>query len=106
LYVKGEKHRGYCASKREYFFGFKVHAVVTSDGIPVEYTFTAGSAHDLEGMKQLPLNLPRGSELTGDSAYTGYHPEEMMQDGGIRLLAARKANSKHPNDPCVEYLIA
>jgi IS5 family transposase len=96
MYVKGEKHRGYCASKREYFFGFKVHAVVTSDGIPVEYTFTVGSAHDLEGMKQLPLNLPRGSELTGDSAYTVYHPEEMMQDGGIRLLAARKANSKQP----------
>jgi hypothetical protein len=77
--VKGEERRGYCASKREYFFGFKVHAVVTSDGIPVEYTFTAGSAHDLEGIKQLPLNLPRGSELTGDSAYTGYHLEEMRK---------------------------
>jgi hypothetical protein len=59
--VKREEHRGYCVSKREYFFGFKVHAVVTSDGIPVEYTFTAGNAHDLEGMKQLPLNLPQAA---------------------------------------------
>jgi hypothetical protein len=80
--------------------------VVTSDGIPVEYTFTAGSVHDIDGMKQLPLNLPPGSELMGDSAYTDYLLEDMMQDSGIRLLAARKANSKCPHNPCVEYLIS
>ena len=34
--VQGKEHRGYCASKREYFFGFKVHVAVTSEGIPVE----------------------------------------------------------------------
>jgi hypothetical protein len=104
--VQGKEHRGYCASKRSYFFGFKVHVVVTSEGIPVEYTFTVGSAHDLDGMKQLPLNLPPQSELMGDSAYTDYLLEDMLQDNGIRLLAARKTNSKHPHDPCVEYLIA
>ena len=65
-----------------------------------------GSDHDLEGIKQLPLNLPSGSELTGDSAYTDYLPEDMLQENGIRLLAARKANSKRPHDPCVEYLTA
>jgi hypothetical protein len=79
---------------------------VTSDGIPVEYTFTAGSVHDIDGMKQLPLNLPPVSELTGDSAYTDCLLEDMMQDSGIRLIAARKANSKCPHNPCVEYLIS
>jgi hypothetical protein len=104
--LQGKEHRGYCASKRNYFFGFKVHVVVTSEGIPVEYTFTVGSAHDLEGMKQLPLNLPPGSELMADSAYTDYLLEEIMLENDIRLLADRKANSKYPHDPCVEYLIA
>jgi hypothetical protein len=37
--LKDEAYRGYCASKRCYFYGFKVHIVVTADGIPVEYTF-------------------------------------------------------------------
>jgi len=29
--VQGEKYRGYCASKRTYFYGFKVHVIITSE---------------------------------------------------------------------------
>ena len=104
--VQGAEYRGYCASKRTYFYGFKVHVIITADGIPVEYTFTTGNVHDLDGMKQLPLNLPDESEIFADSAYTDYTTEEMMQDAGIRLLAARKSNSKQQHNPCTEYLIA
>jgi hypothetical protein len=104
--VRGEAYRGYCASKRTYFYGFKVHVIITSEGIPVEYTFTTGSVHDLDGMKQLPLNLPEASEVLADSAYTDYLTEEMMLDQDIRLLAARKSNSKQPHNPCTEYLIS
>jgi hypothetical protein len=104
--IKGEEYRGYCASKRSYFYGFKVHVTVTSDGIPVEYTFTTGNTHDPDGMKQLPLNLPAESELLADSAYTDCLTEDMMADDGIRLLAARKSNSRKPHSPCTEYLIA
>jgi hypothetical protein len=104
--VKGEEYRGYCASKRSYFYGFKVHVIITCEGIPTEYTFTTGNTHDLDGMKQLPLNLPAESEILADSAYTDYLTEDMMADDGIRLLAARKSNSKKPHNPCTEYLIA
>jgi hypothetical protein len=104
--VQGKEYRGYSASKRTYFYGFKVHVIITSEGIPVEYTFTTGKIHDLDGMKQLPLNLPKGSEILADSAYTDYMTEEMMLDENIRLLAARKSNSKQPHNPCTEYLIS
>jgi hypothetical protein len=104
--VKGEEYRGYCASKRCYFYGFKVHMIVTSDGMPVEFSFTTGKIHDIEGMKQLPVNLPEGSELLADSAYTDYLLEDMLADNHIRLLAARMSNSKRPHDPCLEYLIS
>jgi hypothetical protein len=104
--VKGELYRGKCASKRVYFYGFKVHMIVTSYGIPVEFTFTTGSTHDIDGIKQLPVNLPEGSELLADSAYTDYLLEEMLADNDIRLLAARKSNSKKLHNPCCEYLIS
>jgi hypothetical protein len=104
--LKEEAYRGYCASKRCYFYGFKVHVTVTADGIPVEYTFTTGSTHDLEGIRQMPLNLPDGSEILSDAAYTDYDMEEMLADNNIRLLAARKANSKRPHHPSTEYIIA
>ena len=98
--VQGKEHRGYCTSQREYFFGFKVHVAVNSDDIPVEYSFTAGHAHDLDGKR-----FPTGSELMGDSVYTDCLLEEMLQENNIHLLAARKANSKQPHDPCMEYRI-
>jgi hypothetical protein len=104
--IKGEEYRGYCASKRSYFYGFKVHVIITSDGIPAEYTFTAGNTHDPDGMKQLPPNLSAESEMLAGSAYTDCLTEDMMADDGIRLLAARKSNSRKPHNPCTEYLIA
>jgi hypothetical protein len=103
--VKGKEYRGYCASKRCYFYGFKVHMIVTSNGIPVEFTFTTASKHDLDGIKQLPVELPEGSEILADSAYTDYLLEEMLTENGIRLLANRKSNSKYPHNPCTEYRI-
>ncbi len=103
--LKGRQYRGYNASKRCYFYGFKVHVIVTAEGIPVEYSFTAGSVHDLDGMKQMPLLLPEGSSLLADSAYTDYTLEEMLTDNQIRLLADRKQNSKHPHQPWINYLI-
>ncbi len=33
--LKGEEHRGYCASKRRYFFGLKVHLLITGSGHPI-----------------------------------------------------------------------
>jgi IS5 family transposase len=80
--------------------------IVTSSGIPVEFTFTAGSKHDLDGLRQLPVNLPEGSEVLADAAYTDYLMEEMLSDNGIRLLANRKSDSRRPHNPCTEYLIS
>jgi hypothetical protein len=104
--LKEKAYRGYCASKRCYFYGFKVHVTVTADGIPVEYTFTTGSTHDLDGIRQMPLNLPAGSEILADNDCTDCEMEGMLADNDIRLLPARKANSKKPHHPSTEYLIA
>ena len=104
--VKDEQYRGYIASKRRYVYGFKVHVVVTTQGIPVEYTFTTASAHDLEGLKQMPLAFGKQSTLFADSAYTDYELEDMLAADGIKLLVARKKNAKKKHEPWVEYIIS
>ena len=38
-----EAYRGYQASKRRYFYGLKIHLMVTSAGQPVECVLTPGS---------------------------------------------------------------
>jgi len=44
--VRGRPYCGYCAAKKETFFGWRLHLVCTTDGIPVSYALSA-SAHDL-----------------------------------------------------------
>jgi hypothetical protein len=55
--------------------------IVTSNGLP----FTISRIHDIDGIKQLPVNLPDGSELLADSAYTDYLLEQMLADNNIHL---------------------
>ena len=33
---------GYCASKKEHFYGFKVYLVTDTNGIPIAYTLSPG----------------------------------------------------------------
>lgn len=48
-----EKLRGFQSSKKKWFYGFKVHLLVTAFGWPVEFFLSQGSLHDLEGLKRL-----------------------------------------------------
>jgi hypothetical protein len=104
--IKGEQYRGYKASKRQYFYGFTVQVIATIDGIPVEFALLPGSIHDSEGIKNMFLNLPKGSILYGDSGYTDYQFEDdICNIEEIKLMIARKSNSKRKRQPWEEYLI-
>ena len=99
-----EAYRGYIASKKRYFYGLKLHLVVTEDGKPVEFLLSPGSFHDSTGLYGFDFDLPSGSQLIGDKAYNNYAVEDMMAVAGIQLLPFRKKNSKRPVPPWVAYL--
>lgn len=103
--LSDEVYRGYVASKKCYFYGLRIHLVSASDGVPVEWVFLPGSANDLRGLRTLPLNLPPGSELYADKAYTDYVAEDNLADAdGIELMVIRKKNSKRADSPCLAYV--
>ncbi|MFZ1389359.1 MAG: IS982 family transposase [Thiolinea sp.] len=100
---QGEQWRGYPASKRRYFYGVKVHLLVTEQGLPVECLVTAGSMHDAKAFPHLRLDLPVGSKIVADKAYNHYALEDELAQVGIALSPLRKANSKRPVLPYVTY---
>jgi len=57
---KKKSFGGYIASKRRYFYGLRVHLVVTGAGEPVEFALAAGSEADVTIFKELGLDLPEG----------------------------------------------
>lgn len=93
--LDGEQFRGKCASKREYFYGFKVFLIATDTGLPVEWALLPGRYAETKGLDLLPIHLPEGSELYGDSGFTNYLVEDLAKElDDIEFNICRKKNSK------------
>ncbi|MDP9411732.1 MAG: IS982 family transposase [Actinomycetota bacterium] len=100
----GEAFRGYIVSKRRYFYGLRVHLVVSGRGEPVEFSLAAASEADISLLKQMSLDLPEGSIIHADKGYTDYHYEDLLEEVGLHLKAQRKKNSKRPMAAWEEFL--
>lgn len=102
---QSEDYRGYQASKRRYFYGLKIHLMITADGKPVEFFLSPGGYADVDSLKDYSFDLPPGSTVLGDKAYNDYVIEDELHIAGINLMPLRKKNSKRPNSPCRNYII-
>jgi hypothetical protein len=75
---QGEEWRGHQASKQRYFYGLKVHVMVTQHGQPVEFFLTPGSYSDTSAYRLYDFDLPRQAWITGDKAYNDYDVEDEL----------------------------
>lgn len=103
--LRGEQWRGFTASMRRYFYGVKVHLLVTADGIPVEFCFVPGRENDSKALTQMPFELKEQSTIYGDSGYTNYEIEDIMKEAeNIYLQIERKSNSKRQDKPSLAFI--
>ena len=101
---QGEVWRGHQASKKRYFYGLKVHIMVTEHGQPVEFFLTPGSYSDTSAYGWYDFDLPENAWLTADKAYTDYVVEDIINEAGLRMKPMRKKNSTRPFEPWIFYL--
>lgn len=101
---QGEEWRGYQASKKRYFYGLKIHILVTEYGQPVEFFLTQGGYSDTRAYRLYDFDLPDQAWITGDKAYNDYDVEDAMIEAELRMRPMRKENSKRPVKPWVFYL--
>ncbi len=100
----GEAFRGFIASKRRYFYGLRVHLVMTTSGLPVEVMLAPGAEADISAFRRLPMDLPAGAHIFADTAYLDQHEEAMLAAADLHLVAPRRRNSKAPLPPWVDYI--
>jgi len=100
----GEDFRGYIASKKRYFYGLRIHLMVTEQGEPVEFFLAPGAFSDTRALQLYQFDLPEQSWITGDKAYNDYTMEDLMREAGVELLPLRKKNSLRPVPPYMTYL--
>src|ERR1700758_1363299 len=100
-----EDFRGYQASKKRYFYGLKIHLMVTQDGQPVECFLTPGGFGDVDALKSYAYELPDGSIIYADKAYNDYAIEDLLQAvDHISLIPMRKKNSKRALPPSISFV--
>jgi hypothetical protein len=99
---QGEAHRGYLASKRRYFFGLRIHMIVTASGQPVEFILRPGAEPDVSVYQDFNFDLPENAACYADKAYKVYAFEDLLREAArIFMKPARKKNSKRATDPYV-----
>ena len=84
---------GKCPSKKETYFGFKVHVLITLDGFITTFDITPASTDDREGLRDL-MGEQYTLSVIGDKGYIGDQLREDMQDRNICFLAMKRNNSK------------
>ena len=102
----GEDFRGYIASKKRYFYGLRIHMLVTEQGEPVEFFLEPGAFSDTSALALYNFDLAQGSFVTGDKAYNNYTIEDVMREAGIELIPLRKKNSLRPVPAYMTYFQA
>lgn len=85
---------GKCPSKKETYFGFKVHVLITIEGYITAFEITPASVDDREGLRDFAENHLCLTVL-GDKGYTGEQLWEDMQEKGICLMSLKPSNHKN-----------
>ena len=84
---------GYCASKKTYFHGIRLHTVAQRRcgalPLPAQVWLREGSCHDLQSIREQAIALP-ASALIGDRAFPDPTLQQMLAEQGTTLLAVSK----------------
>ena len=101
---QGADYRGYIASKKRYYYGLKLHLMITEQGQPVEFFLTPAATADVEGLQWFQFELPAGATVYADRGYNHYAVEDDLAEIDIALQPMRKKNSKRAFPPWIRYL--
>ena len=97
---------GHCATKDlGTYFGFKVHLIVSQQGLPL--TFTVANA-DIDDRDVLPYMIADflNTIIIGDKGYISEPLRQELYDNyGIILLTQKRSNQKDPNTRYVRKVI-
>ena len=85
---------GYCAAKKQTYFGYKVHALTTIDGAIRIFEITPANVDDRKGLCDMISNFTDFYSIFGDKGYVDKNLEMELKQRGQRLLALQRDNSK------------
>lgn len=87
--------KGYCASQRNNYYGYKLHALCTIDGVFTDFDLTQASIHDIHILKNIK-QLYQNCTILGDKGYLSIdYQRDLFSPNQIRLEVPMRTNQKN-----------
>lgn len=94
---ESERHapdKGYCASQKKYFYGYKLHSVCAASGVIQSLDLTRASVHDVHYLSDVQ-DLFSNCIITGDKGYISrQHQINLFETAGIQLEVPLRNNQQ------------
>ncbi|MRQ21984.1 IS982-like element ISRa1 family transposase [Riemerella anatipestifer] len=85
---------GYCASQKLYFYGYKLHAVCSLNGVIKNFDISPASVHDIHYLKDIGEQM-RNCTLIGDRDYLSAKVQiDLFNYANIKLDTPMRSNQK------------
>ena len=93
--VQGKAFWGYCAAKREHYFGWQLHLLCDAQGVPVAFEVLPARWDELTVVQDLLAMLPAGSSVVADKGYLSDKDQQLSYIyGAVRLIPKQRRNMR------------
>lgn len=92
-----EASYGYCAAKDEKYYGFKLHMLITANGIPTNFDLTPANIHDLSMLEEL-TDTYQELIIVGDKGYINKTKQQELKHQNKILITAYRKNQKQKSN--------
>lgn len=97
-YYSTAPNKGYCASQKTHYYGYKLHAVCTTSGVFTSFDLTQASVHDIHYLKDIKL-MYQNCTILGDKGYLSIdYQRDLFSSNNITLEVPMRTN-QHNYDP-------
>lgn len=89
--------KGYCASQQMYFYGYKIHATCSVNGVFKSLDISKASVHDIHYLNDIKQQLAN-CVLLGDKGYLSKEQQlDLFETAKIKLEVPMRNNQKEQN---------
>ncbi|KJE28164.1 transposase DDE domain protein [Geobacillus kaustophilus] len=86
---------GYCASKKQWCYGFKLHLQVTDQGLPMGCVVTEASCHDRNAAETVMVQIPHPYNLGDKGFISSDLQKKLYEEYQIAFWTPSRKNQKH-----------
>ena len=98
--LQGKHFLGLCSTKREWYYGLRLHWVCDAVGFPIAFDLLPATAHELFAAPYLLSDLCPDACVLADGAYISATMRALLyQTGFIHLIAQHHKRMTLPNTP-------